>query len=83
MREWYVVVCNVVEEVDFFLFEEKPSTNRMDGRISPTFVEETTVFIEAVEVVGVGLRSKPVEIANFKVGPLCNICQPEISANYK
>lgn len=45
MREGYVVVCNVVEEVDFFLLEQETGSDRVDRRVSPAFVEEAAVFV--------------------------------------
>lgn len=68
--EWYVIVGNVVEEVDLFLFKKESSGNGVDRSIPPTFVEESTVFVQSVEVIGVRLRPEPVEVSDFEVGPL-------------
>ncbi|KAL8938534.1 MAG: hypothetical protein Q9211_003167, partial [Gyalolechia sp. 1 TL-2023] len=67
VRERYVIVRNVIKEVDFFLLQEKAGTDGMNRGISPALVEETTVLIEAVEKVRVGLRSEPVKVANLEV----------------
>jgi hypothetical protein len=70
VSEWDMVVSNVIEEVDFFLLEEKTCGNGMDWSIAPTLIEETSILVELLEVVSVGLGSKPIQIANFEVGPL-------------
>lgn len=54
MCEWDVVVCDVVEEVDFGLIEEETCGDGVDWRIAPSFVEETAVFVESFEEVDVG-----------------------------
>jgi hypothetical protein len=53
MREWDVIVRNVVEKVNFVLVQQETSCNRMDWRIAPSFVEESTVAVKGVEVVEV------------------------------
>lgn len=70
MCERDMVVGDVVEKVDLFLLEEKTRGDRMHRGISPSFVKEPTVFVKSIEVVGVGLRSEPVEIANLEIRPL-------------
>jgi hypothetical protein len=65
-----VVVRNVVEKVDLLLLEEKTSSNRVDWSIAPSLVEEAAVLIKGIEVVGICLRSEPVQVTNFEVGPL-------------
>ena len=70
MGEGDVVVGNVVEEVDFLLLECQAGCDGVDGGISPALVEETAVLVEGVEVIEVGGAAKPVEVADFEVGPL-------------
>lgn len=65
----HVEVCNVIEEMNLFLLEHQTGGNGVDGGISPALVEETTVLVENVEEVRVGLRAEPVEVTNLKVGP--------------
>jgi len=65
-----VVVGNVVEEVNFLLLECQAGCDGVDGGISPALVEETAVLVEGVEVIEVGGAAKPVEVADFEVGPL-------------
>lgn len=55
MCEGHVIVGNVVEEVDLFLLEKETGGDGVDRSISPTFVEEPTVFVQSVEVIGVCL----------------------------
>jgi hypothetical protein len=38
--------------------------------VAPTLVEESTILVKRFEIVGVGFRSQPIEVTNFKVGPL-------------
>ena len=73
MGEWYVIVCNVVEEVDLVLGEHQASPYRVHRRIAPSLVEETTVLVQLLEEVNVGLRSQPVEVTNLEIGPLCKV----------
>ncbi len=70
MCERYVIVSNVVEEMDLFLLQEETSGDRMDWSITPTLIKESTILVERLEIVNVGLRSQPVEVADFEVRPL-------------
>lgn len=45
----------------------------MHGRIAPSLVEETTILIQDFKEVKVGLRSQPIQVPNFKIGPLLTI----------
>ncbi len=72
MSEGNVVVGNVVEEVEFVFLEEEAGGNGVDGGITPSLVEEATVLVEGLEKVEVGFGPEPVEVADFKVGPLDN-----------
>jgi len=65
-----VVVGNIVEEVNLILLKEETGGNGMHRSITPSFVEEPTVFVKVGEEIDVGLRTKPVEVTDFKVGPL-------------
>lgn len=70
VRKRNMVVCNVVEEVNLVLVQHETSCNGMDGSIAPAFVEETASVVERCEKVNIGIRAEPVEVADFKVGPL-------------
>ncbi len=70
MRERYVVVSDVVKEMDLFLLQEETSGNRMDWSITPTLIKESTILVERLEKVKVCLRSQPVEVADFEIRPL-------------
>lgn len=50
-----MVVRNVVEEMNFFLLQQKTGSNRVDWRVSPALVEEAAVHIERLEEVDIGL----------------------------
>lgn len=54
-----VVVGNLVPEMDLWLAEEDASSNRVDGCISPSLIEETAIAVKRFEIVGVLLRSQP------------------------
>lgn len=65
-----VVVGDFVEEVDFFLLQEKTGSNRMYRGVTPSLVEKAAVFVERGEVVDICIGSQPLQTANLKVGPL-------------
>ena len=54
MREWDMIICNVVEKVNFVFVQQETGSNRMDRRIAPSFVEESTILVKGVEEVEVG-----------------------------
>jgi hypothetical protein len=68
--EWNVVVGDVFEEMDFIFVQEKTGSNRMYWSIAPTLVEESTILVQRFEKVDVRFRSEPIEVTNFKIGPL-------------
>lgn len=70
VSERNVVVGNVVEEMDLLLVKQDTSGDRVDRSISPAFVEETSVLVKRLEEIDVSLAAEPVQVANFKVGPL-------------
>jgi len=70
MGERNVIVRDIIEEMNFFFLQEQRSSNRVNGGITPALVEETTIFVKGVKVIGVGLRSEPIQVTNFEVGPL-------------
>lgn len=55
MRKRNVIICNIIEEVKFILFEHQTSGDGMDGSIAPALVEETSIAVEGIEEVDVGL----------------------------
>ena len=65
-----VVVCDIVEEVDFVLVEEERGSDGVDWCVAPPFVKETPVLVKGFEEVDVGFATEPVEVADFKVRPL-------------
>ncbi len=70
VREWDVVVCDVVEEMDLVLAQRESSCDGVHRSIAPALVVEAAVTVECVEVIEIGWRPKPVQAANFEVGPL-------------
>lgn len=50
-----MVVCNIVEEVDFFLLKKETSSDRVNWGIAPAFIEESSILVEGLEVVDVCL----------------------------
>lgn len=56
VSEGDMVICNVVEEMDFFLLQEQTGCDRMNWRISPPFIEETAILIERLKKVDIRLR---------------------------
>ena len=74
--EGVMPIGDIVEEVQFRLLQQESSGNRVDWSITPTFVEESSSFVEILKIVHVGLASEKVEIAHFKVGPLSHSVSP-------
>lgn len=70
MRKGDVIVRNVVKEVNFALVEQQAGCNGVYRRIAPTLVEEAAILVQRLKVVNVSRATQPLEIANFKVGPL-------------
>lgn len=70
VSERNVIVSDVVEEVDLLLVKQDTSSDGVDRRISPAFVEETSILVKRLEEVDVSLATEPVQVANFEVGPL-------------
>lgn len=70
VREGDVIVRNVLKEVNLIFRQSESCGDRVDWRVSPSFVEETSVAIEGIEVVEIRRRSEPVETTDFEVGPL-------------
>lgn len=70
VRERDVVVRDVVEEMNLFSLQHDPGSNGVNRCISPAFVEEPAVSVEAVKEVDVCRRTKPVEVSNLEIRPL-------------
>lgn len=73
VSEGNVVVGDIVEEVNLLLLEEKTSSDRVDGSITPSLIEETAILVERLKEVKVRLASEPRQATNLKVGPLKRI----------
>lgn len=69
MLERFMAVSNVVEKVNLIFASKECCSDRVDRCVSPSFIVETSGFVEMLKVVHVGLRSPKVEITNLKVGP--------------
>ena len=70
VREGYMPVPDVVKEMNLVLVQHQTGSNGMNGRVSPSLVEEAAILVQLVEEVEIWLRSQPVEIADLEVGPL-------------
>lgn len=55
MRERNMVVSDVVEEMNLVFLEKETGSDRVDRSVTPSFVEETAIFVERFEEVDVGL----------------------------
>lgn len=53
--EGNVVVGDIVEEVNLVLRQHETGGDGVHRRVTPTLVEETTILVEGLEVVDVGL----------------------------
>jgi hypothetical protein len=45
MREWDMVVCDVVEEVDLLLFEEEAGCDGVNWGVAPSLIEKSAILI--------------------------------------
>lgn len=45
MREWNVIICDIVEEMDLVLVQHQASSNRVNWSITPALIEEATCLI--------------------------------------
>lgn len=70
VREWDVVVSDIVEKVDFIFLQHQTGGDGVHGCVTPALVEETAIFVKVVEVVCVGLGAEPIQVADFEVRPL-------------
>ena len=70
MREWHVVVGNIVEEVNLILLKHQRGSNGMYRGVTPALVKEAASMVERREVIDVRFGSEPVQVANLKVRPL-------------
>jgi hypothetical protein len=73
MRKRHMIVSNIVEKVKLVSIEHQTGGNAVYWSITPSFVEETTRLVEVLKVVHVGFGAEPVEITDFKVGPLVQL----------
>jgi hypothetical protein len=70
MREWDMVVSDIVEKMNLFFLQQNASRDRMNWCITPAFVEESTILVKCIEKIRVSLRSQPIEVTDFEIGPL-------------
>ena len=70
MGEGYVVVGDLVKEVDLLPLEHGGCGDGVDGCIAPSLIEEATILVQGGKVVNVGFGSQPLQAADLKVGPL-------------
>lgn len=69
MREWNVVVGNVVEKVNLLLLQHESCCDGVDRSVTPALVEESAILVEGLKVLDVCWAAQPVQVADFKVGP--------------
>jgi hypothetical protein len=62
-------IADLFEIMYLVLAREQGSPDRVDGRITPALIVESTLLIKIVEELGVGLASPQFEIADLKVRP--------------
>lgn len=55
VREWHVIVRDIVEEMDILLVQHQPSRDRVYGCVSPSFIKETTILVERSEEIDICL----------------------------
>ena len=59
MREGYMIVRDFIEEVDLLLFQRDRGGNRVDWRITPSLVKETSIMVQRLKIIHVLLRAQP------------------------
>ena len=57
MCERYMVVCDVIEEVDLLFLQKECRCDGVDRCITPSLVKKATVVVERLEIIYVSLRS--------------------------
>lgn len=65
-----VVVGNLVPEMDLWFAKKDASSNRVNGCVSPSLIEETAIAVKRFKIVDVLLRPQPFQASDFEVGPL-------------
>lgn len=68
--EGNMIVGDFVPEVDLVLGKQDAGSDGVDGCVTPSFVEETALAVESLEVVEVLLGPEPGQTSDFKVRPL-------------
>ena len=64
-----VTVANILEPVDLVLWRKQGRRDRVDRRVSPALIVETSLLVEVLEKVEIRLGAPEVEVADFKVAP--------------
>lgn len=73
MGEWDMIIRDIIEEVDLVLIQQQACSNGVNWRIAPALVEEATSVVEGVEIVNVSWGAQPIQVTNFKIGPLSKL----------
>jgi hypothetical protein len=67
MCKRYVIVCNVVEEMNLVLLQEKTCCNAVNWRIAPSLIKEAALLVKMLKVFQIFLRSKPFKACNLEI----------------
>ena len=67
VREGYVPVTDVLEEMDLIFIEKQTRGNRMNWGIAPSLIEESSILVESFEEVFVSFAAQPIQISNLEI----------------
>jgi hypothetical protein len=68
--EWYVIIRDVVKELDFIFVQQETGSNRVYRSITPALVEESAILVKGFEKVNIGFGPEPIKVSDLEVGPL-------------
>lgn len=68
LKRW-VLVPNLVEEMNLRAWKKERSGDRVHGRIAPAFVVKVARRIKEVEIGKIKVRTEEVEVGDLKIGP--------------
>lgn len=67
VREWHVVVGDLIPEVDLVFPQHDGGGDGVNRRVAPSLIEETTVLVQGRKVVHVLIGPQPVQTGDLKI----------------
>lgn len=53
MREWDMVIGDIIEEMDLFFLQEETGSNRVDWSITPSLIEKSSILVKGFKEISV------------------------------